>query len=304
MSRTLVTGATGFVGHALVHRLADQGHPIRAATRFPVNGFPVGVQSIAVGDISESTDWSTALENVSSVVHCAARAHVLRDTASDPLEQFRAVNTRAAIHLAREAANAGVRRLVFISSIGVNGGETAGRPFRHDDTPQPHTPYATSKYEAEQGLAKVAAETGLEVVIIRPPLVIGPHPKGNLATLNRMIGTGLPLPFGAVTRNRRDLVSLDNLCSLIAVALDHPEAAGQTFLASDGEPISTKALVQRLAADSGRQAALVPVPAPILAAGLRVAGKRAMASQLLGDLEVDISHTRQTLGWEPVATSR
>lgn len=295
----LVTGATGFLGRAVVEHLAAQGRLVRAAGRRAAEDTPTGAETVAVGDLSDQTDWSAALANTDAIVHCAARAHVLKETAADPLAQFRAVNTAATLALARQAAAAGVRRLVFISSIGVNGAETHGRGFRHDDAAHPHSPYAVSKHEAEQGLAAIAAETGLEVVVIRPPLILGPDPKGNLATLNRIIGKGLPLPFGLVTNNRRDLVSRETLCRLIDTVIDHPAAANQTFLVSDGEAISTRTLLERMAATQGRSLTLWPLPPALLALPLKLAGKRAMAAQLFGDLEVDIAHTRRTLGWAP-----
>lgn len=297
--RILVTGATGFLGRAVVDHLLTRDRTVRAAVRHISADVSPEVATVAVGDLSADTDWSVALAHVDAVVHCAARAHVLKETTSDPLAQFRAVNTAATLALARQAAGAGVRRFVFISSIGVNGAETHGRGFRHDDVPNPHSPYAVSKHEAEQGLAAIAADTGLEVVVIRPPLIRGPDPKGNLATLNRIIDTGLPLPFGLVTRNRRDLVSRDTLCRLIETVIDHPAAANQTFLVSDGEAISTRTLLQRMAADRGRSPTLLPVPSTLMSLPLTLIGKRAMASQLFGDLEVDIDHTRRTLGWAP-----
>lgn len=295
--RILVTGATGFLGRAVADHLAARGRKVRGAVRGRA-GSP-GTDAVTVGELSGDTDWSAALVGVDAVVHCAARAHVLKETAADPLSEFRAVNTAATLTLARQAAAAGVRRFVFISSIGVNGAETRGRGFRHDDPPRPHSPYAISKHEAEQGLAALAAETGLEVVVIRPPLILGPEPKGNLATLNRIIAKGLPLPFGLVTGNRRDLVSRDTLCRLIEVVLGHPAAANRTFLVSDGAPISTRVLLERMAADQGRSLTLLPVPPALLALPLKLAGKGAMASQLFGDLEVDIDHTRETLDWAP-----
>lgn len=297
--RILITGASGFLGRAVVDHLASRDRKVRAAVRRDSGGWPEGVEAIPVGDLSGATDWSAALKGVDAVLHCAARAHVLNETAADPLAGYRAVNTDATLALARQAAATGVRRFVFISSIGVNGSETHGEPFRHDDPPRPHSPYAVSKHEAEQGLRALAAETGLEMVVIRPPLIIGPEPKGNLATLERVIGKGLPLPFGLVTRNRRDLVSRDTLCDLIEAAIDHPAAAGGTFLVSDGEPISTRTLLERMAASRGRSITLLPVPPALLALPLKLVGKGAMAAQLFGDLEVDIEHTRRTLGWAP-----
>lgn len=301
--RILVTGATGFLGRAVVDDLARRGRRVVAAVRRDPGGWPARAEVAAVGDMSAATDWSAALRDVDAVVHCAGRAHVLKETAGDPLAEFRAVNTGATLALARQAAAAGVRRLVFISSIGVNGAETRGQPFRHDDPPRPHSPYAVSKHEAELGLRALAADAGLEVVVIRPPLITGPDPKGNLATLQRVIARGLPLPFGLVTGNRRDLVSRDTLCDLIATALDHPAAAGQTFLAADGAPVSTRALLERMAAAQGRSITLLPVPPALLALPLKLLGKGAMASQLFGDLEVDIAHTRRTLDWTPPANS-
>lgn len=295
----LVTGATGYLGRALVERLARDGYAVRAAVRRDFGRWPEGVDPVLVGDLSASTDWSEAAAGADCVVHCAARAHVLKETATDPLTEFRRVNTEGAVALGRQAAEAGVRRLVFISSIGVNGAETRGRPFAAADEPAPHSAYAVSKLEAEQGLAVVAAETGLEVVVIRPPLVTGPDPKGNLATLRSAIRRGLPLPFGLVAGNRRDLVSLDVLCDLIKTCIRHPAAAGRTFLVSDGAPVSTRRLLEDIGAMDGRKPRLLPVPPGLLSMLLGALGKTSLRSQLLGDLEVDIAATRDTLGWTP-----
>lgn len=295
----LVTGATGFLGRALVERLARNGYAVRAAVRNDTGGWPEDVSPVVVGDLCGSTDWTAALADVDCVVHSAARAHVLRETAADPLAGFRRVNTDGAVALGRQAAEAGVRRLVFISSIGVNGGETHGRPFTASDEPAPHSPYAVSKLEAEQGLAAVSGATGLEVVTIRPPLVIGPNPKGNLATLRRAIRRGLPLPFGLVTGNRRDLVSLDVLCDLIETCIAHPAAVGRTFLVSDGAPVSTRRLLEDIGAMDGRKPRLLPAPPLLLSILLGLLGKTSLRAQLLGDLEVDIAPTRDTLGWTP-----
>lgn len=298
----LVTGASGFLGGAVVAHLATRGRTVRAGVRADSGGWPAGVSPVQMGDLADPVDVGAALKGVDAVVHCAARAHVLRETASDPLTLFRQVNTEATLALARRAAEAGVRRFIFISSIGVNGSETRGRAFRHDDPPHPHSPYAVSKHEAEVGLQAIAAETGLEAVIVRPPLILGRDPKGNLATLNRVIARGLPLPFGLVTGNRRDLVSLETLSDLIDTVLDHPSAPDRTFLVSDGAPLSTRALLERMAGWQGRSITLLPVPPALLSLPLRLAGKTALASQLFGDLEVDIDHTRQTLGWSPPAS--
>lgn len=297
--KILVTGASGFLGRAVVGHLAGAGRSVRAAARRDAGGWPLGVEAVGSPDLSAGADWSAALSSVDAVVHCAARVHVLKETAGDPLAAFRAVNVEGTLALARQAVAAGVRRFVFVSSIGVNGAETHGRGFRHDDAPAPHSPYAVSKWEAEQGLWALAAETGLEVVVIRPPLITGPKPKGNLATLERILAKGLPLPFGLAGGNRRDLVSVEVLADLIDVVIDHPAASGGTFLVSDGRPVSTRALLETMAAAQGRRLTLLPVPTGLLAAPLKLAGKGAMASQLFGDLEVDIEHTREVLGWAP-----
>ena len=296
----MVTGATGFVGQAVVSYLAAKGRSVRAVVRRDAPTWPNGVSVVVVTDISEMPP----LDGIDCIIHCAARAHVLKEAASDPLAAFRAVNRDATLTLARTAAASGVRRFIFISSIGVNGAETRGRGYRHDDEPAPHSPYAISKHEAELGLVDIARETGLEIIIIRPPLVMGARPKGNLGTLQRAIAKGLPLPFGRVTKNRRDLVSLDTLASLIDTCINAPCAAGETFMVSDGAPLSTRGIVEAIASTAGLNLRLLPVPRAMLKTALRVLGKDALASQLLGDLEVDIRHTIATLNWhQPVRSA-
>lgn len=292
--KIFVTGAAGFVGSAIAAQLAAGGRAVVRAGR----ELRAGVD-VAHGDLDGPIDWAPLLGGVDTVVHCAARAHVLRERESDPLAAFRRSNTVATIALARAAANVGVRRLIFISSIGVNGGETMGRPFRADDPPAPHVPYAVSKLEAEQGLAAVAAETGLEVVVIRPPLVLGRGAKGNLGTLVKVMRRGLPLPLGLVTRNRRDLVSLETLASLVERCIDHPGAVGAPLLVSDGRTFSTRGIVEHLAGLEGLTPRFLPVPPALLGAALGALGRNAIKSQLLGDLEVDIAPTKSRLGWEP-----
>lgn len=291
----LVTGANGFLGRALVARLRQSGRSVRLAVR----EIEDGGEGVAVGDLGPDTDWSAALAGVDCVVHAAGRAHKSEKADDRSMAAFRRVNVDATLNLARQAAAASVRRLIFISSIGVNGSVTHGRAFRQDDAPLPHSQYAVSKWEAEQGLAALAAETGLETVVIRPPLILGRDPKGNLATLNRAIARGLPLPFATASKNRRDFVSLDVLNDLITTVLDHPAAVGETFLVSDGEALSTRALILRLAEDAARRPRLIPVPPAILSRLLMLAGKSGLETQLLGDLEVDIDHTRRTLNWSP-----
>ncbi len=294
-----MTGANGFVGRAIVDRLVADGRSVRAAVRRPKGDMPEGVAEVAMADLGVTQDWRALLTGVDCIVHCAARAHVLKDDAADPLALFRQVNTQATLDMARAAASAGVRRLVFISSIGVNGGETKGRAFRHDDVPHPHSDYAVAKHEAEDGLTLISRETGLEVVILRPPLVLGPDAKGNLGLLAKVVRKGLPLPLGSVTRNRRDLVLLDTLASLISTCVDHPAAAGETFLVSDGVPLSTRQIVDKIGSFIGRKPRFLPMPQALLGLAFKIIGRGGLASQLLGDLEVDIGHTRKTLGWAP-----
>lgn len=297
--RILVTGASGFVGRALAERLSrDVRYQLRAASRnFSV--FPPEIDSCLAPSLGSNADWHQALNDVSAVVHSAARVHVMNDTADDPLVEFRKVNVDGTLSLARQAAAAGVSRFIFISSIKVNGeGTDLGHPYRADDTPDPQDPYGISKMEAEQGLRALASETGMEVVIIRPVLVYGPGVKANFRSMMSWLRKGIPLPLGA-TGNKRSLVAVDNLVDLIATCIDHPEAANQTFLVSDGEDLSTTQLLLRMGSALGRPARLLPVPASLLQAGAAMLGKRAIAQRLCGSLQVDIGKTRELLGWAP-----
>lgn len=291
----MATGATGFVGSGLVERLTGRGFQVVAPVRTQ------GASDIGpvVGDIDDHTDWRVALQSVNTVVHSAARAHIVKDGATNPLAEFRKVNTEGALNLARQAAAAGVKRFVYLSSIKVNGERTfKGAPFSEEDTPAPEDPYGISKLEAEQGLQQIARETDMEVVIIRPPLVYGPGVKGNFASMIKLVERGLPLPLGAV-HNRRSLVSLDNLVDLIITCIDHPAAGNQVFLAGDGEDLSTSELLRRVGVAMGKPARLLPVPAAVLQFGATILGKKAMAQRLLGSLQVDISKTREVLAWQP-----
>jgi nucleoside-diphosphate-sugar epimerase len=231
-------------------------------------------------------------------MHCAARVHVMAESLADPLAEFRRVNVQGTLNLARQAAAAGVRRFVFVSSIGVNGAETFQQSFTSEDSVAPHSPYAVSKYEAELGLQALAAETGMEVVIIRPPLVYGPGAPGNFGSLMRWLKRGVPLPLGAI-HNQRSLVALDNLVDLIVLCLTHPAAANQTFLVSDGEDVSTSELLRRMGQALDRPARLLPVPQSWLKLAAAMVGKSDVAQRLCGSLQVDISKTRRLLVWTP-----
>jgi nucleoside-diphosphate-sugar epimerase len=297
--RVLVTGASGFVGRALVARFAaEPGLVARAATRRDIE-LPHDVEVAHTGQLDAATDWSAALRDVDVVVHAAARVHVMRDTSTDPLAEFRRVNVAGTMALARQAAQAGARRFVFLSSIKVNGERTSrDRPFTAADAPSPRDPYGVSKLEAENALRELAEATGLEVVIVRPVLVYGPGVKGNFLAMLRWISRGVPLPLGAAD-NRRSFVALDNLTDLVATVLRHPSAANRTFLASDGEDLSTAEMLRRVGVAMDRRARLLPVPPAALRFAMRLLGKGPMAQRLLESLQVDIEPTRSLLGWTP-----
>ena len=292
--KLLVTGATGFVGRR-VCKFAEKIFSVRPAMRNSGNT----ADGIAVGDITPKTDWSRALEGVDGVVHLAARVHVMDDSEKDPLVAFRRVNVDGTVNLARQAARAGVKRFVFVSSVKVNGEATfPGQAFTPEDPAAPQDPYAISKQEAEDELHRLAAETGLEVVIIRPPLVYGPGVKANFLRLMKAVYKGFPLPLGLV-RNKRSLVAIDNLVDLIITCVKHPAAAGQTFLVSDGQDLSTPELIRKLAYAMGRPARLLPVPPGLLRLGGKVTGKTAEVERLIGSLQVNIGHTCDALEWRP-----
>jgi UDP-glucose 4-epimerase len=301
-ARLLVTGAAGFIGRAVVERcVADPRLHVRAAARRDRPEMPAGAERLRLEEIGPDTDWLQALEGVDAVVHTAARVHMMSDTAADPLAEYRRDNVAATLNLARQAAAAGARRFVFISSIKVNGEATGPTPYTADDTPAPLDPYGVSKHEAEQGLRALARETGLEVAIIRPVLVYGPGVRANFLSMMRWLHRGIPLPLGMID-NRRSLVALENLVDLIRTCVDHPAAANETFLVSDGEDLSTTALLQRTARALGRRARLLPVPPRLLEGVARALGKADLARRLCGSLQVDIAKTRQRLGWTPPVT--
>ena len=296
--KALVTGGNGFVGDAVWRRLNAMSsvqavRSMRRADAFTDAG------AVVVGDLCAQTDWSIALAGVDAVVHAAARVHVMAETTTNPLNEFRRVNVQATLSLARQAAAAGVRRLVFVSSIKVNGEATQpGHPFTADDVPAPLDDYGVSKMEAEKGLRELAAHSNMEVVIVRPSLVYGAGVKANFAAMMRWIKRGIPLPVGAI-HNLRSLVALDNLVDLIITCLMHPAAANQTFLVSDGEDLSTTQLLRRMGAALGKPARLIPVPVSVLKLGAALVGKPELAQRLCGSLQVDMSKTRELLGWTP-----
>lgn len=291
--RVLVTGANGFIGRALCSMLMGSGVTVnRCVRREPASG-----DAFVVGDIDGLTDWRVPLTGCDAVVHLAGRAHQLGDQAPDPLQEFRRVNVLGSLALFSQAAERGVKRFVYVSSIGVNGNRTAV-PFTEADVPQPCEPYAISKLEAEAGLKRLSAETGLELVIIRPPLVYGLDAPGNFARLVHWVRGGLPLPFGAI-HNRRSMVSLGNLIDFIAVCLKSAAAANQVFLVSDGQDISTTDLLKRVARLMNRPARLIPVPAAWLEAIIVALGARDTARRLCGNLQIDITKARELLAWSP-----
>lgn len=296
LGRVCVTGAQGFIGSALCCALVRQGWVMVPAVR-RARGLP---GEVAVGDIGPRTDWHATLAGCDAVVHLAARAHVMREARREPLAAFQEVNTAGTLHLARQAAEAGVRRFVYLSSVKVLG-EGREAPYTLADAAAPAEPYALSKWEAEQGLLALGRNTGMEIVVLRPPLVYGPGVKANFLSLMRAVARGWPLPLGAV-RNRRSLLYLGNLVSAIEACLIHPAAAGQTFLVSDGEDVSTPELIRRLGMALGRPARLWPVPPPLLRLVATLLGRGAQAGRLLGSLAVDGSALRAVLGWTPPHT--
>jgi nucleoside-diphosphate-sugar epimerase len=294
----VVTGATGFLGKRLLATLnAKPEVNLTAVVRRPVD--LTAARIAEVRSIDAYTDWSTALTNQEVVIHTAARNHVMKDDEADPLAEYRRINVDGTLNLARQAAAAGVKRLIFISSIKVNGEQTYNsNAFKPDDLPAPVDAYGISKWEAEQGIQTIAAETGIEIVIIRPPLVYGPGVKGNFSTLIKLVDRGIPLPLGAV-HNQRSVIALENLVDLIITCIAHPAAANQVFLASDGHDLSTTELLRGVARAAGKSSRLVPVPTSLLLLAAALLGKKALAQRLLGSLQVDIGKARHLLDWEP-----
>jgi len=297
-SSVLVTGANGFVGRHLCTALAKRMIDFKPVLRKTSADFSSNVPEL-IAEINAQTDWSDALVDVECVVHLAARVHVMQDAHANPLEEYRRANVYSTLNLARQASNAGVKRFVFMSSAKVNGEFShSGRPFVADDLPRPSDPYGVSKLEAESALMKLSQDTGMEVVVIRSPLVYGAGVKANFFSMMRWLNRGLPLPFGSI-HNQRSLVFVDNLVDLIVRVLDHPKAAGQVFLVSDDEDVSTTRLLKTISSSFGKQNLLIPVPAFLLKALLSAIGQRGLSDRLLASLQLDISQTKKILEWEP-----
>ena len=296
----LVTGATGFLGSPLITKLAAMGFPVFAMVRSADSAVPDKVTKVIGGDITTIQNWQPLLQDIDTVIQVAARAHIMNDDVANPLEEFRKMNTEATLHLARQAAEQGIKRFVFISSIKVNGEMTRLREaFKPDDDFVPDDPYGLSKYEAEQGLLALAKETEMEVVIIRPPLVYGPGVRANFASMMKWVKLGIPLPFGAI-HNKRSFIALDNLISFIIHCIDHPNAANEIFLISDGEDLSTSQLLRKLANAFSRKILLLPIPVSWMSFAARLIGKSDLTDRLFGSLQVDSSKATKLLDWQPV----
>lgn len=298
----LITGATGFVGRFLCERLLAEGvqvHGTLLASEAP-STLVGGVKPVTVDPLGADTRWGHALTGINTIIHLAARVHIMDDSAADPLTEFRKVNVEGTAHLAREAAKSGVRRFVFVSSIKVNGEETPA-PYTPDSPAKPSDPYGISKWEAEQALSRIEAETGLEIVVVRPTLVYGPGVKANFLNMMKVVQSGLPIPLASI-HNRRSLIYVGNLVDALAICATHPAAAGKTYLVSDGEDISTPELIRRVAKALDKPARLFPLPASALRLAGRLTGKSATINRLLGSLTVDGTWIRDELGWLPPFT--
>ena len=296
----LLTGGTGFLGGALLTALVNEN--VRGLGRQKPSA--LSASSFYQSEINTETDFSVAVKDTKVIIHCAARVHIMEDNSSSPLEGFREVNTYGTLNLAQQAADAGVKRFIFISSIKVNGESTElGLPFKADDVFIPTDPYGLSKYEAEIGLRKIAKQTGMEVVIIRPPLVYGPGVKANFASMMKWIYKGMPLPLGGITENKRSLVSVTNLVDLIVTCIDHPNAANQTFLVSDDNDVSTTQLLANMTTALGVPNRLIPIPSQWFTAVAKLIGKPEISQRLCGSLQVNISKTKELLSWQPPYSS-
>jgi UDP-glucose 4-epimerase len=306
VSKILLTGSTGFVGTALRKNLHTNGIEFTSAVRTlaSIKDSHSGLGKVdVIGEIGPDTCWDKALEGVETVIHLAARVHVMNDTTSDPLQSFRNTNTAGTLKLAAAAANAGVRRFIFLSSIKVNGELTTSQPFDERSPATPADPYSISKYEAEMGLRKIASVTSMEVVIIRPPLIYGPGVKANFLRLLSTVVRGIPLPLAGI-KNRRSIVALNNLVDFLVTCIHHSAAANETFLISDGDDLSTAELVQCMAKQAGRSARLFTLPQSLMELGAALLGKKAVLARLTHSLQINSSKAREQLQWQPPQTSQ
>lgn len=293
MEMTLVTGASGFVGSHLMAEMARRGLPVRGITRGATPGL------VTVPSYGPGMDWRECLQGIDTVVHLAARVHVMRETAANPLALFREANVNATLDLARQAAEAGVRRFVFVSSIKVNGERTEpGKPFAADDPPNPQDPYGISKAEAEAALMALGRQTGMEITIVRPPLVYGPGVRGNFRSLMKWAASGAPSIFPLV-KNKRSFIHVANLCDLLIAALDHPGATNRLFLASDGRDLSTHELLTQMTRAAGRRPRNIPIPLPLLRGLGLLTSHQNLIARLTDNLQVDVTPTCHLLGWHP-----
>ncbi len=299
MQNVLVTGANGFIGNAFCRRMLAEGRPVRGAIRSlsPKSALPPGMEAVEVGSIGPSTEWETALEGIDTVVHLAARVHVMDEGSADPITAYREVNLAGTRRLAQLAASKAVQRFVYVSSIKVNG-EGRSTPYTGDEMPAPVDPYGISKLEAEQELQSLAGKTGLEVAIVRPPLVYGPEVKAKFLQLIKIVDRGIPLPLAGAT-NQRSMIFLENLVDALYICTTHPAAVGQTFLVSDGEDLSTSELIQKISSALGRPARLFPLPSELLRFLGRLIGKTKAVSRLQETLIVDSTKIRIELDWKP-----
>ena len=298
MDKLLVSGATGFVGASLCHTLLARGIPFVPCVRKVPSTRPPGPAMFETGDLSGPVDWKPALDGCSVVVHLAARVHMMHEPAADPEAIYRAMNVDATMRLAEQAAEQGVRRFIFVSSVKVNGERTLDRPFRADDPPAPEDAYGRSKLAAELALQAWAARTGTELVIVRPTLVYGPGVRANFLRLMQLVKSGVPLPLGGI-RNSRSMVALGNLVDFLVLCATHPAASSATWMVSDNHDLSLPELITKIASAMGRRPRLLPLPPSLLSAGAALVGRRAAASRLLDSLQVDISPALDRLGWTP-----
>jgi nucleoside-diphosphate-sugar epimerase len=302
MSKLLITGANGFIGRALTSKLAlEANYFVRASIRKKIIQFPSQIEVVENMEASSNSNWADALRHIDVVIHLLARVHVMDDKVADPLLEFRNINVNTTIALAKTAAKLGIKRFIFLSSVKVNGESTFHKPFSEFDLPDPQDAYAISKWEAEEALRKISKDTGMEVVIIRSPLVYGPHVKANFLKMMQYIKRGIPLPLGAI-QNKRSLIGIDNLVDFIATTISHPKAANQTFLISDDEDISTTDLLRRIGKYIGKPARLIPLHPKILSFLFHILGRQDFGDRLLGSFEVDITKAKKLLAWSPPKT--